>query len=72
MQITPDTRVYIKNFGDGNYMWREAFDRSAICLIEDAKSHELFVQGLESEYREYAHSQLKTSNGVVPDEGTIS
>jgi hypothetical protein len=72
VQITPDTRVYIKNFGDGNYMWREAFDRSAICLIEDAKSHELFVQGLESEYREYAHSQLKTSNGVVPDEGTIS
>ena len=53
-------------------MWQEALARSAICLIEDAKSHELFKQGLEREYREYAASELKTSRGVAPDEGTIS
>jgi hypothetical protein len=72
VNITDNTRVYIKNFGDGNYMWPEALEHSAMCLIEDAKSHEHFQQGLEKEYRDYAFSELKTSRGVAPEEGTIS
>ena len=72
MRVTNETRVFIKNFGDGNYLWPEALSRSSICLITDNVSHDLYKQQSEEAYRRYAISQLKTSRLLPPTEGTVS
>jgi len=72
VNISENTRVYIKNFGDGNYMWPEALDRSVLCLISDAHAHQLFKADNNEEYRNYARTSLKTARLKPPDEGIIT
>jgi hypothetical protein len=63
-------RVFIKNFGDGNYMWPRAKDRAEMTLISDSVSFEYVTAGDERGYRDYVSCHLKTSRNKVPDKST--
>jgi len=65
-------RVFVKNFGDGNYMWPTALESGTITLITDAGAFQFVESDDQDGYRDYITKNVLTAHGKVPDKGTTT
>ncbi len=65
-------KVYIANFGSGNWAWPECLRRDAIATMNDMRTHYLWERGDREAYIAESIRLLKTQKGVPPDRSLAS
>jgi len=56
-------RVYIANFGKGNWAWPECRDRGALSIMDDARVHRFWKDGDKDGYIRQAQRDLRLAGG---------
>jgi hypothetical protein len=57
-------KVYIANFGRGNYLWPTCLEKSTIAIMDDEAAHSYWKQRDKSRYIDFCMSKMKTSKGI--------
>jgi hypothetical protein len=56
-------RVYIANFGRGNWAWPECLERKALAVMDDIRVHSFWKNGDKEGYIRQAQQQLRLAGG---------
>ena len=59
-------RVFIANFGRGNYKWTICLENSTIASMNDEHVQEYWVNDDRENYIQYCIDNLKSSSGIAP------
>jgi hypothetical protein len=59
-------RVFIANFGRGNYDWPVCLARNAVATMDAEAAHSFWVQGDRDGYVNYCIRHFKTAAGITP------
>lgn len=65
-------KVYIGNFGSGNWAWPECLRRNALATMNDMRTHPLWERGDRESYIIESMRLLRTQKGVSPDRNLAS
>lgn len=65
-------RVFIGNFGQGNYLWPECLRRSTLAIIDSESVHRFWAAGDRAGYIEFALANLKTMRMETPNRALAS
>jgi hypothetical protein len=58
-------RVYIANFGRGNWAWPDCLKRGTLVVMDDERVHPFWVQGDREEYIRRTQAIIQQSSGVL-------
>lgn len=58
--------VYVANFGQENFEWRNCLAGSYVATMQDPQSHEYWLAGDREGYINFAMSSLRTAKGLPP------
>jgi hypothetical protein len=65
-------RVFIANFGQGNYLWPKCLERSTVATINNEKIHPYWEARDRSGFIEFAVANLKTARMETPTTAVAS
>lgn len=65
-------KVYIANFGSGNWAWPQCLERSAIAVMDDMQVHPYWQRGDREGYVRQAIRVLKTQKDKTPPRSTAT
>lgn len=58
-------KVYIANFGRGNYLWDDCLKMSSIAIMDDEAAHVYWKNRDKDGYINYCVSNMRTSKGIT-------
>lgn len=65
-------KVYIANFGRGNYEWPACLERGTVATMNDEFTHQYWVSGDKNAYIDYCMNNLLTAEEEKPSKSTAS
>ena len=65
-------RVYIANFGRGNYEWPECKQNSSIATMNDEHAQPYWLKGDRAGYIQHCKRNVKTAAGLPPNSAVAS
>lgn len=71
-QIRNGMKVYIANFGQGNYLWPKCLSRSSIATVDNVKVHPFWKKRDREGFCNYAMQYLKTARNQSPTKAVAS
>ena len=65
-------KVYIANFGQGNYLWPACLSENTIATIDNERVHSFWLAGDRAGFIDYAMQNLKTARNEHPTKSVAS
>ena len=65
-------KVFIANFGTGNWAWKDCLERSTIAVMDDVPVHQFWQRGDQEGYIAEAMRVLQSKAGTPPIRGVAT